>query len=354
MPNGPIGKLAGDSGLMILSSADIARLIGADAIIRQEASIVIVQGRPGIDVGDTVYVYVEKFPTIDEFEATWKIWVTDNSGMGDLVLGALQSRLPRFESQGDHYTTTDFASESTEVDPKVAMKMVLEARDQKVDGLEELQKLQEGVRQGLNAVRDIRNGKDGKDGLDGLPGLDGKDGQDGKDLNATDTKLFDLKDVEETKPGVKEGQILTWNGKNWTNQYAKTLLNNGNVRILNDLRDVNVDGVTNGQFIQYSSDLGRWIHVTVSPGQGVEEAPQDGRQYVRQDASWSEVDIPDSGVEEAPQDGRFYVRQDGQWIDLESALDSLGYIKGGDIDGGDFNTGTSNGNSGTVDGGNFS
>ena len=39
----------------------------------------------------------------------------------------------------------------------------------------------------------INSGRNGKDGQDGK---DGADGRDGKDLDATQTELFDLKDVE--------------------------------------------------------------------------------------------------------------------------------------------------------------
>ena len=76
---------------LILSSADILRVLGADAIIRQAARLSAVEGRPGLGTGDSVYIYVDKYPTVEEFEATWKIWVTDNSGMGEYVLNAMTS-----------------------------------------------------------------------------------------------------------------------------------------------------------------------------------------------------------------------------------------------------------------------
>ena len=100
---------------MILSSADILRVLGADAIIRTEARLSVVDGRPGLDIGDSVYIYVDKYPTIEEFEATWKIWVTDNSGMGEYVLNAMTSLLPNFDLVDGHYITRDFASDRTVV-----------------------------------------------------------------------------------------------------------------------------------------------------------------------------------------------------------------------------------------------
>ena len=49
---------------MILSSADILRVLGADAIIRQEASLSVVDGKSRLGVGDTVYIYIDKYPSV--------------------------------------------------------------------------------------------------------------------------------------------------------------------------------------------------------------------------------------------------------------------------------------------------
>ena len=43
------------------------------------------------------------------------------------------------------------------------------------------------------------------------------------------------------------------------------------------------------------------------------DAPSDGKQYVRKNGAWGEVDIPESGIGEAPKDGKQYVRKDGNW-----------------------------------------
>ena len=88
---------------VILSSADILRILGGDAIIRQEARVISTEGRPSLGIDDTVYVYIEKYPTIKEFEATWRIWVQDNSGMGEYVLNAMTALLPNFDFNGDHW-----------------------------------------------------------------------------------------------------------------------------------------------------------------------------------------------------------------------------------------------------------
>lgn len=210
---------------MILSSSDILRVLGADAIIRQEARLAIVEGRPGLGTDDTVYIYIEKYPTIEEFEATWKIWVQDNSGMGKYVLDAMTSLLPNFDFKGDYYTTTDFASDRTVI--KTQEEIDREEFKSRFSGL------QKGLEDRLNTVRDGRDGKDGVDGVDGLPGKDGRDGRDGrdgKDLVATEAELFDLNDVEQGIQ-IEAGQVLTWDGAKWTNLFVRQSYSPGGVAL---------------------------------------------------------------------------------------------------------------------------
>jgi len=66
---------------------------------------------------------------------------------------------------------------------------------------------------------------------------------------------------------------------------------------------------------QYSREDGSWSEVVI-PTPDVTEAPVDGKQYVRQDASWEEVSIPSQGVEEAPADGKTYGRKDADWVEV--------------------------------------
>lgn len=59
-------------------------------------------------------------------------------------------------------------------------------------------------------------------------------------------------------------------------------------------------------------------------------------------------------VEEAPQDGNYYVRQNGQWVNIKIALSFLGVDIVEPIDGGNFTTGASaTNNNDVLDGGNF-
>lgn len=263
---------------MILSSADIVRVLGADAIIRQEARLSVVDGRPGLDTGDYVYIYIDKYPTVEEFEATWKIWVTDASGMGKYVLDAMTVLLPSFDFNGSHYTTTDFASERTVVKTE-AEKQLEQLAAERQEIKDDFSDLQKGLQDRLNSVRDGVDGLDGKDGRDGRDGIDGKDGRDGKDIDATETELFDLKDVDQSLVPLESGQVLTWDGTKWTNLYVRQVSaisggGGGGSSTLGGLSDVSVDGVTDGQFIQYDSASSEWQAVTVSPGSGATELDQ--------------------------------------------------------------------------------
>ena len=62
------------------------------------------------------------------------------------------------------------------------------------------------------------------------------------------------------------------------------------------------------------------------------------------------VQATSGGIEEAPQDGNYYVRQNGAWVNLSAALSALNDKT---IDGGNLTTGASAGDDEVVDGGDF-
>ena len=207
---------------MILSSADILRVLGGDPVIRQEARLSIVDDKPGIGLDEYVYIYVQRYPTIDEFEATWKIWVQDGgSDVLDLVLAAMTRMLPNFDYHKTHYSTTDFKSDRTEVEPEEELEFTeqdeLNAR---------FKLLSDEVLRKVNGLRDGLDGIDGLTGPQGPAGRDGIDGRDGRDIEATDTDLEDLRNVEQGIP-YEKGQVLTWDGTKWTNLYVQQVFKSG-------------------------------------------------------------------------------------------------------------------------------
>ena len=351
---------------MILSSADILRILSGDAIVREEAELKIVEGRPGIGVGDKVYVYIDKYPTIDEFEATWNIWIQDNSGMGSYVLNAMTVLLPSFDFNGKHHTTTDFASDRTVVKTQEEIDRE-EFKAERVDFENRFSGIQKGVEERLSAVRDGVDGRDGKDGKDGLPGRDGRDGRDGKDLDATEVDLFDLADVERGIP-IDKGQVLTWNGQEWTNLFVPQVWSvsgggrsgdngdGGGSSTLAGLLDTDTSGAEDGEILVYRSATGNWTAEPTTATAGVTQIIAGDNITIDPAGGTGAVTITSTGggsgdVEEAPQDGNYYVRQNGAWINLADALTALDNRT---IDGGDFTNGTSAGDTEIVDGGNFS
>ena len=307
---------------VILSSADILGILGGNAIIRLSAGLSVTDGRPSLSGREGIYIYVERFPSVQEFEATWTIYIESDEEV-DLVVAEIKRLLPKVQVEPGLLTvvkTTDFRSESTQTAPEAPK--VKAAQVDLTQYEERFQSLVEDVQDQMLLVSSGRPGKDGKDGQSG------RDGRDGKDIDATQTELFDLKDVDESPLPLEKGQVLTWDGSKWTNLYTRTVTSLGG-------------GGGGGEG---------------GGGSGIPEAPQDGQQYARQDASWTVVEAGGGGggIEEAPQDGDYYVRQNGAWVNLKIALDQYGITVDDSVDGGNFTTGKSNAtNTNVIDGGNF-
>ena len=53
---------------------------------------------------------------------------------------------------------------------------------------------------------------------------------------------------------------------------------------------------------------------SASDDSGIPEAPEDGKQYAREDATWTEV--PPAGISDAPSDGKQYAREDATWTEV--------------------------------------
>jgi hypothetical protein len=380
---------------MILSSADILRKLGSDAIVRQCALLSIVDGKPGFGTDEYVYIYVDRYPEVLEFEATWKIWILDGgSDLSELVLNTIVALLPGFQKEGSYYTTTDFATSRTVVKSEAAIQIEQLETDRKAIK-KDFKGLSEAVEGRLKGVRDGIDGVDGKDGSTGPTGARGErgtPGRDGRDLVATEANLDDLQDVE-MGLAMEKGQVLTWDGTQWTNLYVPQLSSvtvggsggSGGGQINSDTivsedeptERLNGDAVQTGDswFRPFDSTFyvynqGTWNLVSGSGGTGtpcngildggnaddgtsegvtcggeggIPEAPEDGQEYARKDAGWVVVSGSGGpgatgGIPEAPQDGEYYVRSNGQWLNLDAVLGTLGYVKetATSLDAGDF------------------
>ena len=100
---------------MILSSADILRILGGSEIIRLSARIKITDQKPTLSGDDQLLIYISRFPSVAEFEATWTIWL-EGDGETALVAAEIKRLLPKVQVQPGlitTLTTTDFRSEHT-------------------------------------------------------------------------------------------------------------------------------------------------------------------------------------------------------------------------------------------------
>ena len=241
---------------MILSSADILKILGRNEIIRLSATVSIVDGKPSLTGAEGVRIYIDRFPRVDEFQATWFIYIESDEDV-DLIVAELQRLLPSVRvSSGllTTVTTTDFLSESTQKAPEVPKPQVAQVDLTQYE--ERFQSLVEDVQDQMLLVSSGRAGKDGKDGLPGAPG------RDGKDIDATKTELEDLANVDE---GIakEKGQVLTWDGSKWTNLYVRQVSSiSGSGRgatSLNDLTDVSIDSELLDKDFSLVYDGSEWI-----------------------------------------------------------------------------------------------
>jgi hypothetical protein len=255
---------------MILSSADILRILGGSEIVRLSAKLKIVDGKPALSGAEGLFIYIDRFPKTDEFQATWSIYIeSDGSEPDDLVLAEIKKLLPSVKIEPGlmaTVTTTDFLSANTQRAPE-APKQV-QAQVDLTQYEERFQALVEDVQDQMLLVTNGRPGKDGKDGRDGA------DGRDGRDIQATETELEDLANVEQ---GIakENGQVLTWKDGKWQNLFVPQIVSSisgsggggGGTTInqLNDIGDVDVPAPGDGSVLAYNSTSGNWEAVAAPP-----------------------------------------------------------------------------------------
>ena len=162
---------------MILSSADILRSLGSSEIIRLSARLKIVDEKPALSGDEYLYICINRFPSLGEFEATWTIWI-EGEGEEALVIEEIKRLLPSvsvIDGLVTVVTTTDFLSESTQRAP-VAPQPVQGSTN--LEGLEDrFQELSESIQDQMLLVSSGRPGADGRDGprRSGWAGWQGSD-----------------------------------------------------------------------------------------------------------------------------------------------------------------------------------
>ena len=77
---------------------------------------------------------------------------------------------------------------------------------------------------------------------------------------STVSSIDDLSDVDTTTTSPSSGQVLKWDGSNWTPaDDIDTTLSLGSASI-NDLGDVNISSASDGQVLKYDSATSKWIN----------------------------------------------------------------------------------------------
>lgn len=254
---------------MILSASDIYSLLLRDPILGALTKIRIVDKKPPLEAANGVIIYIKKYPKLEEFEATWNIWIVDyGEEPVDVIIAQVKRLLPKFTIIEDGVvikaTTTELRSKETEQEP-VAVDTISSTKVVK-DLDSKFEELRQSIEDRMLLVGPGRPGKDGRDGKDGKDGVDGKDG---RDALAADAELGDLKDV--FVGDAKRGQFLMFDGSDWVSRSIPQILKGS--------------------------------------GGGIPEAPEDGRFYVRTATSAG-----------------------GHWVDLLTAIQSL-TLDAGDVDG---------------------
>jgi len=154
---------------MILSSTDILKTLGGSEVIRLSAKLKTVDGKPAPSGAEGLFVFVDRFPKVEAFEATWSIWIeSDGSEPDDLVIAEISKLLPSVEVVPGLLTllsTTDFVSDSTQRAPEAPKASQAKIDLKQFD--ERFQALAEDAQDRMLLVHSGRPGKDGLDGRDG-------------------------------------------------------------------------------------------------------------------------------------------------------------------------------------------
>ena len=243
---------------MILSSADILRVLRGSEIIRLSAKLKIVDGKPALSGAEGLFIYIDRFPTTDEFQATWRLYLeSDGSELDDLVLAEIKKLLPGVKIEPGlmaTVTTTELLSANTQRAPEAPKPAQAQADLKQYE--ERFQELVEDVQDRMLLVNSGRPGRDGRDGVNG------KDGRNGRDIVATETNLEDLQNVSQ---GIakEKGQVLTWDGNEWTNLYIPErhkVAGGGGAKSLNDLTDVDTATIPplDGQVLTWNGTSEFW------------------------------------------------------------------------------------------------
>ena len=137
------------------------------------------------------------------------------------------------------------------------------------------------------------------------------------------TTLDQLTDVDTSSSAPTDGQALVWSDSD-SEWVPGTVTSVGN---LNDLGDVETSGINtpaDGQSLAWSDSANAWIPQDGAAVGSMSDltdvsfgaVPQQDQLLGYSGGVWTNVTLPASGIEEAPSDGNQYVRQNAAWEQL--------------------------------------
>lgn len=203
--------------MKISSAKDLKKLFGRDALIRTLVDQIVIFSGDKLPVPTSATIYVPQYPKIDDFQALWDIRVLGlfDEELAD-VLAAIQA-LVGGQIAGSNITVGVLATDE-----------LIELAEEGKRQLETQRELQRAV-QVAQSVKDGLDGSRGEQGPPGPPGRDGKDGRDGvdgrdgQDIDATQTSIFDLQDVDQGM-ALEKGQVITYDGNKFTNLFIPQVI----------------------------------------------------------------------------------------------------------------------------------
>ena len=365
---------------MIHSAADILQILAADPVVASSVQLSTVDKEPPPLKGEGAWLYVTSYPKVVDDFAEWNLWLIDFEGdmMTDMVVKGIKKLLPSVEGPEKEagflkFKTSYLVSKQTVVrqapKPVEAVSGALPSafKSQLEEALEKLQD---------QTLVKPKAGKAGKQGKQGPAGPTGPQGPAGRDAQAQDIDLDDLKDVD-IDGTLKKGQVLMWDGTKWLNRFAPQggasmggggggggtglahwtetvdghlVPNAGSAQSIGSLTNPILELFATGSTIFLDA---KPLHLDgsaklmfdgqlVSFEDGIDEAPLDGKDYVRRDGTWhqwaigtdggaactaerrytedggaactAEWNTSSSGFAQAPDDGQIYGRQNGEWV----------------------------------------
>ena len=189
---------------MISSASDIYALLGKDPVLGLLATFRMVNQRIPAEAEEGVFVYIKKYPNIEEFTATWDLWIVDyEDNPLDVILAQMKQLLPGFKILKNDViikaSTTGLRSSNDKAPIREVYQIIQPVPSYDLEA--KFAELEQDIKDRMLLVSAGKNGRDGIDGMDGI------------DADITEINLDSLSDVYTAN--AKKHDILGFDGDRW-------------------------------------------------------------------------------------------------------------------------------------------